>query len=203
MLVFGSFMTEITKRALILLTFICTGVPALAEGPRCVEIFSNGTTPLGAFSEIDFRHFREPDGATRYHGAVILTGQDRETKAWIPIGSVEYKIAADANPAKGAVITLTRLIERPEFYGQGVYNRMIEAILEKNLALNVKSIVISLSGPFFRQYRDDLARLGNEEAALAANPVYKQLSSLGFTKIGALFELSNTQQVFLHLSLER
>jgi hypothetical protein len=167
----------------------------------CYEIFRLPSTSINDFAEIDFKHYEDPPTGgspggvlSSKRGSVYLTGLERDTQNWTVLGILEYKI-------DGTNLTVTRLIERPNLYGNELYNHMIDSILQKNLQLN--SVTISLTGEFFQMYKKALIATGTPAEAIKTNPVYLQFQSLGFSEITALFELANTQQIFLRLTFTR
>jgi len=183
-------------KSLILLLLI--PLAARAEN-QCLDIFSSQTKPLSELAEfgIDIRETpRSINGAGEgiVSGLGVASGIDPRTDEWVIVSSVTYRVV-------GNTLLIDRFTALPDYIGQGVYRTIINDILDKHLGVTEASL--NLTGAYFKEYMNDLRFLGDPRKAIEQNRVYQIYAGLGFNTITSLFELDNTQQVYLRLRLSK
>ena len=118
----------------------------------------------------------------------------RKANAWVLLGSLRYVV-------RNGLLTFTYALDKPEYHGFNFFSDIITAIVLKNPS--VKRIAVSITGPYYIQFRTDLGASQNVAAAIEANAVYKQLTRAGFSKVTFSDEFHTGLQPFVRLVTTR
>lgn len=162
--------------------FMSTAAQADAGG-ACVSLFARN--PLENYNEINIE-VRDD--------VAVISGRHLTLRTWTVFSYLRYTV-------RNNVLTLNYLSERPEYHGNRLFGTMVQAIAERNMA--IQKVAVSITGSQFAKYRADLEATGNVDAAVKLNPVFAELDRAGFGNITFASEMNNPMQTYLRLVVSR